>query len=218
MGRAQGSSEMQGPSLLQSQWDADPKSQPKKGRARPAVNAQTQVTKAIYNNLSDLTPEELDVLTDPDTGLTCRGRLLRDKLANIESKGSVTFGSGYYRDIRRLYLSEHRTENLLPRVPDGVVPRRDLLECIVAAVSHPPERSAARQWLETHLTDPNLAEVVGISRWLLKLSPSSSHEQLHCCRDILKWYFRIGLFEHFQKVGELMLDKINNVLVLVPCL
>ena len=216
MSRVKSSVSSSQPSLLETQWQQDPKSQPKKGRCQQAINVQSQVTKAIYNNLADLTPEELDVLRCPDTGLTCRGRLLRDKQANSEMKGSVTFGSGYYRELRRIYLSEHRTENMLPSPPSGSEPRDGLLDGIVLALGHPPDRSGARHWMETHTTGVSLCEVVGISRWLLKLSPSSGHEQLHAARDILKWYFRIGLFENFKAVGVLMADSINRVLVLVP--
>eukprot|EP00971_Amphidinium_carterae_P348404 6490470-Amphidinium_carterae.1 len=82
---------------------------------------------------------EIDGCIDPETGLTLRGRLWRDKRAEADGTATISFGRDYYRQLRKIYSSRDRIEQQLESLTtEDAVYAEDLLYAIGAALREQP--------------------------------------------------------------------------------
>ena len=200
-------------SKLAAAWHAETESV-KQPRPRRTQNVDSQVRKAITDNLRCMSPSELDgILVD---GLTCRQRLRQDKVQAISDAGSIQFGKHYYNKLRSMYVDKQSVQGKLQPDPALEV-QPGLLHAAAVAMRHPPCRSHMVQLLERALS-LNQAEVCGIFRWTLTLHPAGSADQLEACKSVVACAARLKLQASLPKETALMRDKFDEILLQVPCL
>ncbi|CAE7712127.1 unnamed protein product [Symbiodinium sp. CCMP2592] len=195
-------------SKLAAAWQAETEGV-KLPRPKRAQNVDSQVRKAITDNLRSMTPTELDgILVE---GLTCRQRLKRDKAQASAAAGSIQFGKHYYTRLRAMYADKQSVQQKLQPDPALEV-QPALVRAATAAMGHPPCRSHMVQFLERALS-LNQAEICGIYRWTLTLHPAGSADQLEACKCVVACAARLKLQASAGKETALMLDKFDEILL-----
>ena len=197
-----------GKSLLEAGWAEVSGTKP--CRAKKGVDVEAQVRRSLLDNFRSFTAKETDgTLVE---GLTLRQRLRKDKETKLQ-KGSadVPFGRRYYEALRDMYAGKDRVEKLLAP-QEGLKVRENLVEAATAALKHPPNRSLMVAFLSSTQT-LNQAEVCGVFRWLLKLNPSASAEQLECCKAVLRAVARLKLQAALPHECGLVRSKFDEVLL-----
>ena len=66
--------------------------------------AATIVQRKIRGNFRDATPEETDLIENPEDGLTLRRRLMLDFEVAWSTRSSIVWGRLYYDGLRLMYI------------------------------------------------------------------------------------------------------------------
>lgn len=143
----------------------------------------------LRDNYSKLSPEQTDVITNPQDGLTLRQRLEKDITA--AAKGApISFGRIYHDELKHIYaLADSAHKQLQP--PSGcrdVCPQ--LLQAMVALKRNKPDRSPILAFMQT-ADSLSEAECCGMFRWFTSLRPGCSKIQLPICIKCLEFVARL---------------------------
>eukprot|EP00971_Amphidinium_carterae_P114656 2271628-Amphidinium_carterae.2 len=187
------------------------------GYRKPAEDkVAAAVRKALFDAVKWASPLEVDGIVDPDSGLTLRQFLARDKALELSSKGSVSFGASYYKDLKRRFSASSKADALLEemakKLPAAEEERDTFVVAYAATLKSPPNRSFFKDFIETTESLLN-CEGIATAQFLCDLSPSSSAEQLHLCLSILKSFVRMNLFSQIDELQTVLKPVIENILV-----
>eukprot|EP00971_Amphidinium_carterae_P128043 2536348-Amphidinium_carterae.1 len=137
---------------------------------------QAAVRKALFDAVKWASAMEIDGIIDPESGLTLREYLTRDKAREIEQKGSVSFGGSYYKDLKRRFCASTKAESLLEEMAKKLGEDEEESEGFVLAYAAtlrvPPNRSCFRDYVET-CDGMAKCEIIATAQYLCDLSPSS---------------------------------------------
>ena len=169
---------------------------------------------AIRDSLWMLSPVELDQILV--NGVSCRQQLTIDKRKDREVKGSVVFGSTYYKTLRSRYSTSESLEVKLRLSKDNPVTAafRVVFE---GMLSHPPKRAQVRSWLVT--LDEGMmteADCQGLFLLLSMQSPHLSTDVFDLCVNILEHAARLRLPNHFPVIWDHIKPKVDEILLQVP--
>ena len=177
----------------------------------PAPEVQTD--NAIRDNLPGWSSTDLyGKLVD---GKTLHHTILADKTANHEKKGSVVMGLYYYDILRRKYRDHMSVEQQLSATDQSAKIQTRLFDAVMKSQKAPPQRGAMLLFLQVCM-DLSQAEMVGTCRFVLKLRPSLSVEQLICGLEAMRCWNRLQVLQQFKKEIDLMRPCLSDICVQVP--
>eukprot|EP00971_Amphidinium_carterae_P018378 362600-Amphidinium_carterae.2 len=124
---------------MQKAWDTHLSTE-KKARTIKDSDIAEKVRQALSGSgCSWASPAEIDGCIDPETNLTLRGRLWRDKRAEADGSMVISFGRDYYRMLRKIYSSREKVEQQLENLTaDDASYPEELLIAIGAALREQP--------------------------------------------------------------------------------
>eukprot|EP00971_Amphidinium_carterae_P328688 6460686-Amphidinium_carterae.3 len=151
-------------------------------------------------------PAEIDGTVDPDTGLTLRGRLWRDKRAEANGTAVISFGRDYYRQLRKIYSSRDKVESQLENLTaEGATYPEDLLIAIGAALREQPNWSLGQKSLTRD-------SCIAILKVLNEVTETATPEQLHLAKAIVQCFCRLAAWTTHPDLLALMSFKLDSVL------
>eukprot|EP00971_Amphidinium_carterae_P007634 151029-Amphidinium_carterae.3 len=115
---------------------------------KPRVVRDSDIGEKVRQALSGsgcswASPAEIDGTIDPETGLTLRGRLWRDKKAVADGSATLSFGRDYYRMLRKIYSSREKVEQQLEILSnEDATFDDDLLMAVGSALKEQPNWTA----------------------------------------------------------------------------
>ena len=159
------------------------------------INTDDIVTKALHDNLKDMSHMETDCVQV--NGVTLRERVHADKHAQRQGGSDIKFGKKYYAALRGEYrqksgtgtAAELATTNYDEVISEGLFNGAKLWK------GKASNRQALTSWLALSTEVPNQKEFVGVARIFLDLRPSATVDQSRVAVEIMRWIARLGLIE-----------------------
>ena len=148
-------------------------------------------------------------------GVTLWQKILTDKTKNAQKKGTVTMGMLYYDVLRTKYRDQESVEKQLTATDPQARVNPKLFDAMLKSQRKPPQRGSMIFYLQTC---ERLAqgEMVGVCRWMLKLRPSLSAEQMNGGIAAMECFSRLEIRRLFKKEVELMVPHMSDILVQAP--
>ena len=176
-------------SLIEAATDAESASKQARVR-RGHGSVASQVEKAIADNFKGFTQQEIDeIICD---GLSLRARLTQDKAENTRNPGSIAMDRLYYNQLTMRYASaEHPLKRLIIKDPSKDI-QPELFQAMLASARRPPQRQPMIELLQSMTQAPNQSEVVGILRWMIRLSPTVISEYTGIIQT-MRWVTRLDI-------------------------
>ena len=179
------------------------------------TNTDEVVTKAIRDNLKDMTHMETDCVKVND--MTLREKLTAHKRAQRRGDTEMKFGKRYYAALREEYKQKggSGTPELTIKGHNEVV-GEGLLNGIKSWKGKASNRQALTSWLSLSTEVPNQKEFVGVARIFLDLRPAATLDQSRVATEIMRWIARLNLQGVFPAEVAMLRDQFDATLVQVP--
>ena len=187
---------------------------PPKTRLRK-TNTDDIVTKALHDNLKDMSHMETDCVQV--NGVTLREKVTADKHAQRQGNCDIKFGKKYYAALRDEYRQKSGTGTVELAITnyDEVI-GDGLFNGIKSWKGKASNRQALTSWLALSTEVPNQKEFVGVARVFLDLRPSATVDQSRVAVEIMRWIARLGLNRVFPAEVAMLKDQFDATLVQVP--
>ena len=196
-------------------WEAAVAPKKVKSASLSDSEVKASVNKMIYDNLRDMTTQELDSNLD-SRGMTCRQTLHERKLQNMEDPVMYKIGKNFYTDCRRTYRSKDnpkaKIEEVAATVDTAINPR--LLQSMSNYVKT-GQRAAVLGYMSLceALTD---SEILGIFNFALDIIPQGcTGDQLKHAYAVLDCFTRLSIQSKKPNYWLLIRDWVDDVLVQV---
>eukprot|EP00971_Amphidinium_carterae_P348433 6490485-Amphidinium_carterae.2 len=177
-------------------------------RGRPdKETVEKKVDQAIYDNLRDVTDEELH--HNVVDGVTMYQEMVRDKASWLET-GWPKMGHNYYTTLRAKFMSKWRPDNLLS-FSDPATPSTGLLAAIEKYLEDPPVYGPLLTWCRT-MTVHHRDDAVALLKVLCKCKPSVSKLHRELALEILEGLERTEALRSMQDELHIMRNKIDECL------
>lgn len=115
--------------------------------------------------------------------------------------------------MRDTYRRADSASKLLKVADYKEVAGEELRRALTMADKTPANRSAFLRWMATIDRPPLQRELVGLFRWVLKLRPTASSEQLRCGMECLSFCARFEVPKMYSAGWSLLVPVFNEVMV-----
>ena len=92
------------------------------------------MSQELRDGYAGFTNEQVDVIPDPATGLTLRGRLLFDVREWFAGRGNLSWGPGYHDNLRAIYRQVDSIFVALAAGRDGGEVRANAVQAVIRRI------------------------------------------------------------------------------------
>ena len=201
-------------SLLSQTWGSECE-ESRTLRKRNENKVSDMLRHKMYDNaeLKGMTYHEMNGIVDPKTNMNMRQRVEDDIKKDLKVKGTIKWGSTYWRTVRSLYQDPNRPSKLLP---PPAMPSASLFQALTE-YNHPgkPNARALVDWMLTAGSSCEQADVVAVCRCMSELNWGGAEPKLLLGLDIADFLQRQDLRSRFPAVYKAMQKEFDGLLLLV---